>query len=329
MLDRQGANLPELSYMESDPISHYRLSKTYTASTDPNNPTLVRLDGINLPAGGKVIKIVSPVAAAGAAVPTYIKIYVQGDINTAGASYINLDPSVNAIIYLGGNLNLQGAGIINNSFLARQLVINGLRPAANADGTLPDRSINIATTSDFEGVVYAPNHDLNLALQAVPGSTGGSGSGQIASLILNLNQQIAAAQQNIAALTLDYNNNMFLYNLAPGNSGHSFLERAQQDQTNITNLTTQVTNLTAQLTTLMGINPASSADDHLRGYNGIYGGFVANTITVASKTHVHYDATLRTAGTVNHYEIVNWFEDNISHGAVGGASAYWWAGTNP
>ena len=32
MLDRQGANLPELSYMESDPISHYRLSKTYTAS---------------------------------------------------------------------------------------------------------------------------------------------------------------------------------------------------------------------------------------------------------------------------------------------------------
>ena len=43
--------------------------------------------------------------------------------------------------------------------------------------------------------------------------------------------------------------------------------------------------------------------------------------------HVHYDETLRTAGPVNHYEIVNWFEDNVSHGAVGSTTAFWWAGS--
>ena len=32
MLDRKGADMPELSYMESDAISHYRLKKTYQAS---------------------------------------------------------------------------------------------------------------------------------------------------------------------------------------------------------------------------------------------------------------------------------------------------------
>ena len=41
----------------------------------------------------------------------------------------------------------------------------------------------------------------------------------------------------------------------------------------------------------------SSAADHALGYNGIYGGFVSKSITVAQKTHVHYDETLRTAGT--------------------------------
>ena len=60
----------------------------------------------------------------------------------------------------------------------------------------------------------------------------------------------------------------------------------------------------------------SQLDDHLRGYNGLYGSFVARTIEVKSKTHVHYDEALRAAGAVNHYEIVNWFEDNVSRATV-------------
>ena len=144
---------------------------TYTASARPDNPTLVRLDGINLPDGGHVININAPAPGAtpGAApAPSFVKIYVQGDITTTGSSYINLDNGVNAIFYVTGNINFQGNGVINNSFLASHLVFNGIQPTANADGTFPPRSITIATGQDFEGIVYAPSHDLDLALTAVP-----------------------------------------------------------------------------------------------------------------------------------------------------------------
>ncbi len=82
--------------------------------------------------------------------------------------------------------------------------------------------------------------------------------------------------------------------------------------------------LNQQLGLAQGFNPASSTDDHARGYNGIYGGFVAKTITVANKTHLHYDETLRQAGPVNHYQIVSWFEDNVSRDAAGGTEQFWW-----
>ena len=99
---------------------------------------------------------------------SYIKVYVQGDVSTTGSSYINLAAGVNAIFYVTGNVNLQGNGILNNSYLPSHLVLNGIQPTPNADGTTPARTITIATAQDFQGIVYAPNHDLDLALQAVP-----------------------------------------------------------------------------------------------------------------------------------------------------------------
>ena len=301
---------------------------TYTANPNSTTPTLIRLDGINLANGGAVININAPApsGAVTATTPAYIKIYVQGDISTVGTSYINVASNVNAIIYFTGNVNLQGNGIINNSFLGRQLVLNGLQPPANADGTYPSRTLRIATSQDFEGVIYAPNHDLTLALTAAGASSQTGGAIGTAAQILALQNNIAADQQNITALTADYNYNMQLYNSLPGNSGHNFYNIAQQDLTNIANLNTAIAGFQAQITMLTGVNPSSSADDHSRGYNGIYGGYIGKTITVANKTHLHYDETLRTAGPVNHYEIVNWFEDNVSHGAVGSTTAFWWAG---
>ena len=65
-------------------------------------------------------------------------------------------------------------------------------------------------------------------------------------------------------------------------------------------------------------------DDHNVGYNGIYGAFVGKTITVEAMTHVHYDQTLQQAGPVNHYEIVNWTEDSLSHDAPGDLEQFWW-----
>ena len=298
-------------------------SQTYTASTDPNNPTLVRLNGINLPDGGQVVNVVSPKSSApstSTATPSYIKLYVQGDISTTGSSYINLDPNVNAIFYVTGNINLQGAGIINNSYLASHLLLNGLQPTANADGSFPARSLNVATTEDFEGIVYAPTYDLDLALVAV--SANGSTSPVNIGQILSLEGQINSTNADIAGNQIDYQQQLAKYNFSGDQGAY---KKMQQDLTQIASDQAKLVTLQQQLTILDGgANPTSSADDHAQGYNGIYGGFVAKTITVASKTHIHYDEVLRTAGPVNHYEVVNWFEDNLSHDATGGTEAFWW-----
>ena len=142
---------------------------TYTASADSTNPTLVRLDGINLPSGGNVITINAPDSSLGHGDPSFIKIYVQGDIVTNDEQLTSTStpgsmPSSTSL----ATSTCRATAIINNSLLASHLVLNGLQPPANSDGTYPSRSITIATYQDFEGIIYAPNHDLNLALQAVP-----------------------------------------------------------------------------------------------------------------------------------------------------------------
>ena len=108
------------------------------------------------------------------------------------------------------------------------------------------------------------------------------------------------------------------------NGQHTAYVHAQQDLAQETQDQAKAAALRQQEAALEGVNSQSIYEDHSRGYNGIYGGFVARTITVESKTHIHYDETLRQAGTVNHYEIVSWFEDNVSRDATGGTEAFWW-----
>ena len=301
-------------------------SATYVASLDPTMPTLVHLNGINLPDGGKIISVNAPSSITDPTDPTpsFIKFYVQGDIATTGSSYISVASGVNAIFYFTGNINLQGNGILNNSFVPSRLVLNGIQPIANADGTFPARTITIATGQDFQGIVYAPNHDLDLALQAVPAGSSVpvvTVTPFIQAQINNLEARAQNYDADAANQLIDYNHQMADY---AQNHNHSDLVHAQQDQGNIAQDQTKSAALRQQEAALEGVNSLSSYEDHSRGYNGIYGGFVARTITVESKTHVHYDETLRQAGTVNHYEITSWFEDNVSHDATGGTEAFWW-----
>ena len=321
----------------------------YTASTDSSNPTLVRLDGINLP-DGATLSINGPAStattAAGVdATPSYIKIYVEGDITTVGASQIVFAPNVNAIVYFTGNVSLQGNGIFNDTMLASNLVLNGVQPPVNANGTYPARSISIATNQDFEGIIYAPNHDLDLALEAasvasvvapvttptaptpkgpkVP-KTPPTPPAPTAAALAAVTKQVNALNTDITKQTTAYENAMAKYATdsagpggASGPAAVKDLQQAAKDQA-------KINQDTLQIQTLQGGATASQTDDHARGYNGIYGTFVANTILVESATHVHYDETLRTAGAVNHYEIVNWFEDHGSRDFTGGAEEFWW-----
>ncbi len=301
-------------------------SATYVASLNPSQPTLVHLNGINLPDGGKIINITAPASITDPTDPTpsFIKFYVQGDIATTGTSYVSVASGVNAIFYFTGNVNLQGNGILNNSFVPSRLVLNGIQPPVNNDGTFPARSIAIGTGQDFQGIVYAPNHDLDLALQAVPAGNSVpvvTVTPFIQNQINNLEGQAKNFDSNAANDLANYNNDMNSY---AQNGQHSAYVHAQQDLAKEAQDQARAAALRQQEAALMGVNSLSSYEDHSRGYNGIYGGFVARTITVESKTHVHYDETLRQAGTVNHYEITSWFEDNVSRDATGGTEEFWW-----
>ncbi len=118
---------------------------TYTASTDPTNPTRVRLDGINLPDGNHTIHIAAPPTPPAAPTPpappgsppgtpattaSYLKVFINGDMITNGTSAIEVDSGVNVIIYITGNVNLTGDGLVNDSQVASHVLVNGVEPAA-------------------------------------------------------------------------------------------------------------------------------------------------------------------------------------------------------
>ncbi len=265
---------------------------TYTASTDASNPTRVYLNGINLPDGSHTIHIAAPPTPPAAPAPpapkgsppgtaatatSYLKVFIDGDMITNGTSAIEVDSGVNVIIYITGNVNLNGDGLVNDSQVASHVLINGIQPAANPDGTLPVRSMTVSTDQDFEGVIYAPNHDVDLNMVAAQVAGGpASPPGPPAP---------AGGPPKPAPPTPPA--------AGPGHKPPAPPTPGQQN-------------------------------DHSAGYNGIYGAFVGKTITVEAMTHVHYDQTLQQAGPVNHYQIVNWTEDNLSHDAPGVAEQFWW-----
>ena len=47
------------------------------------------------------------------------------------------------------------------------------------------------------------------------------------------------------------------------------------------------------------------------GTNGhVYGSIVGKTVTMTGVSNLHYDERLGSAGMINNYKIVSWFEDN-------------------
>jgi hypothetical protein len=64
------------------------------------------------------------------------------------------------------------------------------------------------------------------------------------------------------------------------------------------------------------ITAAVYAPDHDISVNGggssghVFGSLVGKTLTMTGVTNLHYDETLGSAGIINNYKIVSWFEDN-------------------
>ena len=111
----------------------------------------------------------------------YIELYVTGDFTTRGGG--NTDGSVvivngvNVKIYVAGDLNFSGNGLINYNNKASSLEIYGINPP---DGTT--QTFTLAGNSDFYGTVYAPGADLKLAGGGSSGEFVGSFTGKSAFL---------------------------------------------------------------------------------------------------------------------------------------------------
>jgi hypothetical protein len=121
----------------------------------PGDPAQLIVSKINL-SGQSTLRIRG--AANGSA--TYAQIVVNGGISTSGQAQIVIDPGVHVRIFVAGDVDITGNGIINtNSPLHAQLY--GLDRPANANGEpISPGAMKIAGNGGFRGTVYAPSYNV-------------------------------------------------------------------------------------------------------------------------------------------------------------------------
>jgi Putative Ice-binding-like adhesive domain len=89
--------------------------------------------------------------------PTYIEIYVTGDISFGGTSQLIIQPGVTAKIYFQGNVDIAGNGILNTNNQPSDLQLFGIQPA-----TTDEKHVNLGGNGQIIASVYAPNHDVTI-----------------------------------------------------------------------------------------------------------------------------------------------------------------------
>jgi hypothetical protein len=149
---------------------------TITITGNPNanpptgtatNPLLYQVSSILL-SGHQTIQISSPVDSKGHALSGYdnVQIWVTGtttdssgnSLSTSGNAGIFLDSNANLQLYVQGNANVTGNGIVNGSGLANNLWLYGVTPSNGSNPTA-----YIAGNGNFIGVVDAPAYNTTFA----------------------------------------------------------------------------------------------------------------------------------------------------------------------
>jgi len=112
----------------------------------------------------------------------YIDIYVTGDVSTKGGGSqtdgsITIVNGVYVTMYVGGNMDVGGNGLVNNNGNAASLSIYGITPPTGVS-----RTFSLGGSATFFGTVYAPGADLVLNGGGNGGQFVGSLAGKTASL---------------------------------------------------------------------------------------------------------------------------------------------------
>jgi len=167
-------------------INSVNNSKTFTGGT-PTNParyqvgTIASIGNIRLSGGKQVTFDFGTTSGTSDPSKNHIELYVTGDFTTRGGGSTDgsvvIVNGVSVKIYVAGNLNFSGNGVINYNNVASSLEIYGISPP---DGTT--QTFTLAGNSDFYGTVYAPGADLKFAGGGSSGEFVGSFTGKSAFL---------------------------------------------------------------------------------------------------------------------------------------------------
>ena len=89
--------------------------------------------------------------------PTYIEIYVTGDISSTGNSQIVVQPGVKAKIYFAGNTSISGNGLVNINNQPGDLLLYGITPPPSTS-----RTLDLGGNGQLSAAVYAPDYDVSI-----------------------------------------------------------------------------------------------------------------------------------------------------------------------
>ena len=164
-----------------EPGSPATVTSTTVLTASPSQPSEYNLAAIKL-SGQNTLRIKG--AADGS--NTYAQIVVSGDITLSGQAQIIVDPGVKVRIFVRGNADISGNGIMNTN-APLNLQIYGVDRPKNADGTEPAPGImKIAGNGAFKGAVYAPNYNLEMV--------GGGHTDSIYGAFVGLNVRMTGVQ---------------------------------------------------------------------------------------------------------------------------------------
>jgi hypothetical protein len=98
--------------------------------------------------------------------PSYIELYVTGDVSVAGTAQIVLGEGVHAKIYFAGNVDIAGRGMLNPANQPSDLLLYGVQP----QGDLTPH-VNLGGNGQITAAVYAPGYNVTV--------NGGGSSGHV------------------------------------------------------------------------------------------------------------------------------------------------------
>ena len=148
-----------------------------------------RLSGVSL-SGSQTLTVAGNANGS----PSYVEIYVTGDISVTGNAQIILGDGVKATIYFQGNVDIGGKGMLNPADQPADLLLYGIQPTG---GVTPH--VNLGGNGQITAAVYAPDYDVTVNGGGSTGHVFGSVVGKTVSMtgVTNLHYDAALASTGI------------------------------------------------------------------------------------------------------------------------------------